>query len=257
MVAPQKSLKMAQKYLTTNKMLTFLLLSILNSAFVESNPSNPAALISQLCATKTRSPACEIEAKCPSSSLLCDSQNAYSILYEMCLSDFKSNPTCSDVISYCASNQASCATIKDISTLPTAANATAAIFSICYEMPQMAACSICPPPDVNTKISDCPLLQTYSDHCTEMPDMSQCLGYTKFCSSVGKDLSFCTGDTGSNSGSVGSSTIPTKYCGPSDSFCVIGSRGKTSKSTCFTVHSKSTGWFGLGLGSQMLGKIGS
>jgi hypothetical protein len=240
-----------RKIPSTNKMLVFLLNSIVNSAFVESNPS---ALISELCATKSRSPACEIVAKCPSSSLLCDSKNAYSLLYQMCLSDFKSNPDCSDVASYCTSNPALCAT-KDISTIPTAANATAAIFSICYEMPQMAACSTCPPPDVNTKISDCPLLQTYADHCTEMPDMSQCPGYTSFCSAVGKDLSFCTGDTGSNSGSSGSApSIPTEFCGPSDSFCVIGSRGKTPKSTCFTIHSKSTGWFGLGLGSQMLGK---
>jgi hypothetical protein len=52
-----------------------------------------------------------------------------------------------------------------------------------------------------------------------------------------------------------SPSVPTKYCGPSDSFCIIGSRGQVQGTTCFTVHSKTAGWFGFGLGSQMSGYV--
>lgn len=234
-----------------SQMFPLLLASAVFSAFISTNPS---AFLNELCATKNRSTFCELQAKCPSSSPICDVKNVLAVLNQMCATDFKSNPNCAAVTSFCTANTATCASSDPISSIPTASEASNEIFSICYEMPQMSACSICPPPDRNTKISDCPLLQTYADHCTEMPDMFQCQKFTAFCSSLGKDSTFC-GGPGSNPGTIGSApSKPTKYCGPNDSWCITGVR-ETTGSTCFTVHSKATGWFGFGIGSQMTGDL--
>ena len=88
----------------------------------------------------------------------------------------------------CSAFQQCSNSVKSCDLLPSTANTTQQIYSICNEM-TMTGCEKCSIRSTST-YAECDLIQTYSDLCIAMPKMSQCAQFDQMCSS-NSDLAFC------------------------------------------------------------------
>ena len=180
---------------------------------------------------------CSLDASTSSSLSYCSNQNSDQLLSRMCASDFAGNPSCSGSLTSTNSNP--------INSIPTARNASNAIYLICNEMPMMADCKICPPPLAQTGLSDCPLLDTLSKLCRDMPGMTECSRFSSFCS-ANPNSSFC-GDSSNSATTV----LQSSFCTDAKEIC-INATFVSSSETCFTVSANTEGWVSLGMGRSVM-----
>ncbi|KAJ3053645.1 hypothetical protein HK097_003758 [Rhizophlyctis rosea] len=189
--------------------------------------SGASSKLTSLCSQPTTKnlPACDwFVSTCSStasSSAQCD---AFSILNAACkdASVGESNADCTEIRGLCKNGTVVTQCQKVITGLPDARNASAAVASICREMPDMASCQPgCPAPSATTLVSDCNVLDVYSRSCLEMPTMNQCAPFTAFCAANNKAGPRCGGASPSaaapsptatgKSGSSGASSLAPSF----------------------------------------------
>ncbi|KAJ3300083.1 hypothetical protein HK104_004805 [Borealophlyctis nickersoniae] len=166
-------------------------------------PAAATSSLSTLCKSSPNLPACDLSAtSCGSStSGPCDPTT---LLYTACSDDAvpANSPACADIKSQCPCGKA-------VPELPTAKNASALVYSICTEMPQMANCQPgCPTPDKTTLLSDCKVLEVYGKLCMEMPSMNQCSKWSAFCAANNNVTGICTASAAGTPTGTGTSGSP-------------------------------------------------
>ncbi|KAJ3082300.1 hypothetical protein HK102_001804 [Quaeritorhiza haematococci] len=176
--------------------------------------------LSQLCSAKPVSnfPACEVFSKAcnngqaSSPNPPCD---PFKLLATLCTDEAvpADTPGCGQYRTLCGTGSVvkQC-TGAPIASLPSARNATALVGGICFEMPQMKDCELCPTTASQpTGTLDCALMNAYARLCIDMPGMSQCVAWKAFCSSNSNIGAFCdaTGTQTSSGGSTSTSSSPT------------------------------------------------
>ena len=147
--------------------------------------------LTQWCKTNTISPYCQVFGECKKACFSC---NYNSLGYNLCNTESSLNQTstCQSLNQYCNTNSCSG---KEV---PSPIVASSNIYSICNEMPNMSACNVCPSPDPITLVSNCNVLQVYSDLCLEMPNMYQCKSWHTMCQVSYNATQYCSLDAKCN-----------------------------------------------------------
>ncbi|TPX37406.1 hypothetical protein SmJEL517_g00460 [Synchytrium microbalum] len=194
-------------------------------------------------ASATIHPACAVY-KSPSSA----SFSPQSLLASACTdSTLNSSAGCAAYKSMCVNGSAVPLCNNGIvNGLPDSVTANGLVASICYEMPMMSNCSVCPARDATTMIANCYVWKVYSDLCSEM-NMAQCAQHSNFCSSNGQPSTYCT-----QVSLVSPNLASGSYCAPANFFCVNG--WYSGSDVVFQVEANATFiWLALGVGDGMAG----
>jgi solute carrier family 31 (copper transporter), member 1 len=153
-------------------------LMILQAPFVTSNciPSeyiclnelDVPSLNIKLCSDMPGMPGCSMLKTCRNKDDFCDDKVIHSIICQ----EMPKMAACSGYV-------ANCAAAPICNLLPSSKVVTKQIYSICNEM-DMPGCDRCKLND-SSVYSDCDLLSTYANLCTQMPRMGQCSTYNAMC----------------------------------------------------------------------------
>ncbi|KAI9204064.1 uncharacterized protein BJ171DRAFT_507554 [Polychytrium aggregatum] len=168
------------------------------SASAQSYPASQASTdLTSLCSSLSYLPVCSIQKlTCTTMSSTYPSQcNPIALMHTGCADPAaSSNAACSTINKLCTSTPTATECSANITGLPTAKAVSMNDYSICYQMPMMNSCTICPGSPSNTTLiyQSCDPLNAYGQLCLEMPGMSQCANWQTFCSANSKIAPYCS-----------------------------------------------------------------
>ncbi|KAJ3035191.1 hypothetical protein HDV00_004260 [Rhizophlyctis rosea] len=177
-------------------------LSLLPTLHAQTAPlpdTNSTTSLTNLCQQMPGMPGCTIRTSCssPSSTIPSEYCTPFSLLSNICSLDMPRMSDCAAYTSTCANSTTRCTgpSLSPLPSLPTSAQTTASISSICTEM-SMDGCSTCSIRP-NATYAQCDLLSTYAQLCKAMPNMRQCSYWQSMCDAT-PSLPYCTASTASD-----------------------------------------------------------
>ncbi|KAJ3052027.1 hypothetical protein HK097_006976 [Rhizophlyctis rosea] len=182
--------------LKSTTQLLLALASLSTTTIAQPLPNaNITASLDSLCSQMPGMPGCTLRTTCSSSpsSIPQEYCTSFSLLADICAADMPNMSDCLSYQSVCknstTSSQCTGPSLSPIPSLPSTAQTTRQISSICTEM-DMDGCDRCTIRP-NATYAECDLLGTYSHLCKAMPGMRQCAEWKQLCS-ITPSLSFCS-----------------------------------------------------------------
>ncbi|ORX92751.1 Ctr-domain-containing protein [Basidiobolus meristosporus CBS 931.73] len=166
------------------------------------------ASIQSLCKAMPYMPGCSVNQVCTATSTYSSKPwcNKMSIVADVCQTDMPKMSGCKAWVALCGNSTSvvkECKSQPEIPNIPTTAEASGFITSICTEM-NMPGCEKCKSSKSMKKrqmdmsgSETCDYLSVYSDLCKSMPNMDQCKKWTSMCHAT-PDLPYCTSGSSSS-----------------------------------------------------------
>ncbi|ORY05660.1 Ctr-domain-containing protein [Basidiobolus meristosporus CBS 931.73] len=173
-----------------------------NCADFQMDAATLNASIQSLCNAMPYMPGCSVNNLCNATTTYSSKPwcSKMSIVADVCQTDMPKMSGCKAWVSLCGNSTSvvkQCKSEPEIPNIPTTAEASGFITSICTEM-NMPGCEKCKSSSGMSKrqmdmsgSQTCDYLSVYSDLCKSMPNMSQCQKWSSMCTAT-KDLPYCT-----------------------------------------------------------------